>query len=371
MNDNLVLSNLFHRPARTFVSVVGISIGVLLILFTIGLANGTLRERAAREANVGAEILVRASGTIGLSGQDAFRLPISRAQEISTIEGVALAVPIGQNLVSTEDGDSPTGTRLTDGVPFNDYAEMSGIKIVAGRALGEAGDEAVIDAGWQQQKNFAIGSKIPMYDREFTVVGVYEPAVGARVKIPLRTMQEQLGGENKASGFLVKVNNSNDQETIAERIADRFPDEFQIIFTRDIEEIYMNSIPALNVFLNVVIGVAAVISALIVLLTMYTTVTERTRQIGIMKSLGMSKTGIAWTITKEAVLISFLGVLLGVLLTVLLRYIVVNTTTMNVSIEPSLLLATLIVGLVGGALGALYPAVRAARLDAVDALSYE
>ncbi|HEY0047893.1 MAG TPA: hypothetical protein VGB68_01305, partial [Pyrinomonadaceae bacterium] len=61
--DNLVFSNMMHRPARTLVSVMGIAIGVLLIVFTIGLANGTMRERATREANVGAEIMFRASGT--------------------------------------------------------------------------------------------------------------------------------------------------------------------------------------------------------------------------------------------------------------------------------------------------------------------
>lgn len=370
MRDNLVLSNLFHRPARTFVSVVGIAIGVLLILFTIGLANGTLRERAQREANIGAEILIRASGSLGLSGSDSFRLPISRATEIAQIGGVRLAVPIGQTLVATEDGSSSTGQRLIDGVVFDDYARLTGIKIVQGRPFAEKGDEALIDAGWQQQQSLSVGSKIKMYDRDFTVVGVYEPAVGARVKIPLATMQEQLGGENKCTGVLVKVANAAQEEAVAERIGQKFPDD-QIIPTRELEEIYMNSIPALNVFLNVVVGVAAAISALIILLTMYTTVTERTRQIGIMKSLGMSKTRIAWTITQEALLLSFFGVLLGVLLTVALRAVVINTTTMQVQMKPELLLTTLVIGLIGGALGALYPAIRAARLDAVDALSYE
>ena len=74
----------------------------------------------------------------------------------------------------------------------------------------------------------------------------------------------------------------------------------------------MSSIPALGVFLNVVVGVAAGISALVILLTMYTTVTERTRQIGIMKSLGMSNAKIGWIITQEAFLISFLGIISGV-----------------------------------------------------------
>ena len=350
-------------------SVVGIAVGVLLIVFTIGLSNGTLRENARREANIGAEIMFRASGTLGMSGTEAFRLPISAAQEISQIEGVKMAIPVGQNLVSAE--DNTFGNRLVDGVNFDQYAQLSGIRIVAGQALASKGDEAIVDTGWLEQKKTRVGSTMKIFERDFTIVGAYEPAVGGgRVKIPLATMQEELGGEGKCTAIFVKVAGGVTPETVAERISQKFPDD-QILFTRDIEEVYMNSIPALNVFLNVVVGVAAVISALIILLTMYTTVTERTRQIGIMKSLGMSKAGIAWTITQEALLISFLGVALGVLLTVILRYVVMQTTTMQVQIEWQLILITLIVGLVGGALGALYPALRAARLDAVEALSYE
>jgi putative ABC transport system permease protein len=73
--NSLVFSNMLHRPARTLVSVVGIGMGILLIVFTVGLANGTLRDRAKRESNVGAEIMVRASGSLGLSGSEALRLP--------------------------------------------------------------------------------------------------------------------------------------------------------------------------------------------------------------------------------------------------------------------------------------------------------
>jgi putative ABC transport system permease protein len=104
---------------------------------------------------------------------------------------------------------------------------------------------------------------------------------------------------------------------------------------------------------------------------MYTTVTERTRQIGIMKSLGLSNAGIAWIVTQEALLISFCGIVGGILLTVVLRFVLARLTTLEVEISPFVVFITFIAGLVGGAFGALYPAIRAARLDAVDALSYE
>ena len=127
----------------------------------------------------------------------------------------------------------------------------------------------------------------------------------------------------------------------------------------------------MNIFIKVVVGVAAAISMLVILLAMYTTVTERTRQIGILKSLGMSKTAIAWVIEQEAIIVSVLGVVVGVLLTMLAQLVVTRTTNLLIEIEPRWVLIALAVGLLGGSVGALYPALRAARQDAVEALSYE
>lgn len=366
--DSLVFSNMMHRPARTIVSVLGIAVGVLLIVFTVGLSNGTMRERGKREGNVGAEIFFRASGAIGLSGAESFRLPVALKDEIAKMDGVTTVVSLGQNTVSAEDNN--TGSRLIDGVDYDEYAGVVGLDVVEGRKLATRGDEVVIDTGFQRQKKYKIGQTIRLYERDFTIVGTYEPAAGARIKIPLATMQEQLGGEGKVTAFLVKLNPGLDPKQVAERLQNAFP-ENQILLTSELEELYMQGFPAMNVFLNVFIGVAAVISALVILLTMYTTVTERTRQIGIMKSLGMSNSRIAWTIAQEAMLISFLGIVAGVVLTFLVRALLTQVTTLEVEMNEVVLLITLVVGLIGGAIGSLYPALRAARLDAVEALSYE
>jgi putative ABC transport system permease protein len=364
--DSLVLSNIAHRPARTAVSVLGTGVGVLLIIFTVGLAHGVLHERGRRESNIGAEIMIRASGSVSLGGGSQFRLPMAHAAELATIPGVRAATPIGQTL---DKSDSGFGQRLIDGINYDEYAALARINIREGRQI-ESGDEAIIDPEWKRSRNAHVGDTVKLFERQFKIVGVYEPPGGGRIKIPLRTMQEQEGAENRASAILVACADPAKQEEVAARILERFPGD-QLVFTRDLPEIYASGVPALNVFIKVVVGVAASISMLVILLAMYTTVTERTRQIGILKSLGMSKTSIAWVIEQEAIIVSVLGVAVGVALTLVARLAVMRTTSLTIEIEPRWILIALAVGIVGGSIGALYPALRAARQDAVEALSYE
>jgi putative ABC transport system permease protein len=373
--DSLVLSNMSHRPARTIVSIFGIGVGVLLIIFTVGLAHGVLRERGRRESNIGAEIMVRASGTFSMSGSQPFALPVSRAKELASVEGVRAAVAIGQNIVKS---DSGFGNRLVDGIPFDEYADLTHLTIKEGTAFTpcsptsppDCKDQAMVDSVWLNDRKATVGQTVELYERPFRIVGVYEPPGGGRIKIPLSTMQEQVAGEDHCTAVLVACVNPAEQEQVALRIRQQFPTD-QIIFTRDLPELYASSVPALNIFIKVVVAIASAISMLVILLAMYTTVTERTRQIGILKSLGMSKGTIAWVIEKEAILVSLLGVITGILLTLILRFAVMRTTTLVVEIEPQWIIISFAVGLVGGTLGALYPALRAARQDAVEALGYE
>lgn len=347
--------------------MLGIGVGILLIVFTIGLANGSMRERADRDKNVGAEIQLVAQGSWGPSGTE-LRLPVDLKPQIEAVEGVAMATALVQKSVRATEG--LTGNRLIDGVNFEEYARLGGLEVVQGRVFTEGADEMMSDTAWLERRKLKIGDTFSIYERDFKIVGTYEPSAGARIKIPLSTMQTQLGGEGKASGFLIKLKPGYTVDTVGASLAAQLPGN-QIIRTSELEDLYMQGIPALGVFLDVVVGVAAGISALIILLTMYTTVTERTRQIGVLKSLGMPSYQIGWTIVQEAIVLSAGGVVIGVAATFILKLLLARFSTMTVLIEPNVVLIIIAVGIASGVIGALYPGLRAARLDAVEALNYE
>ena len=365
--NNLVASNLTHHPGRTLASVIGVAVGVILVVLTVGLVRGQLRNKGQRDANIGVEIMLRKGGQgLSLTSAD-MTISESDVEGVRAVTGVAAATPVGQNIEMGSSGG--LGIRQVDGIDFQSFTAASNLRIVDGQPLPQSGDVAIIDFK-EASKGIGVGDKIMALGRELTVVGVYEPEAGARVKIPLATMQEALGATGKCSMIFVKCQNAAEQEAVAARILEKFPG-YSFFLTRELPQLFATGIAPFNVFLNVVKGLATVISLLIILLTMYTTVAERTRQIGVMKSLGASKLWIAWVFEKEALLISLLGVVVGLAIAILARYALINGLGMNIDLEADSIIYSSVAGLGAGLLGALYPALRAASQDPIKALSYE
>jgi putative ABC transport system permease protein len=210
-----------------------------------------------------------------------------------------------------------------------------------------------------------------LFGRPMPIVGIYEPEIGARVKMPLDSMQRYVvGGAAKCSFLLVKCREGANVENVAAAMKRIYPNN-RIVMTRDIPTLFSGSIGSLEVFLTVVVRLAAVVSTLVILLAMYTTIIERTREIGVLKSLGASKWFIVRTIEKEALLISAVGIVAGAILAIAGKFAIEAATSLTVDVEPRWLAISAGIGLAGGLLGALYPALRAAWQDPVRALSYE
>ncbi|NBO64595.1 MAG: ABC transporter permease [Acidobacteria bacterium] len=367
--NSMLTANLLHHPGRTIASVAGISVGVILVVLTVGLIRGMLRDRGERDTNTGVELMVGRRDQVGISLSSLpMTLPVKTMEELRSFEGVRATTAVGQYLEMK--GESGLGLRQLDGVEFAEFAAATNIRITNGDPLPSAGDYVIVDVRFARDHRLNPGDQLTIFDRQFKISGIYEPETGSRIMVPLATLQEELGRPGLCSMILVKLADPSRQDEVAARILEKRPD-YRVIFTRDLPALFADGYGSLNLFLNLVTGLSVVISLLVISLTMFTTVTERTRQIGILKSLGASKSYIITIFLKESLLICVIGISVGLLLASLLRMALVTGLGLSLSWEPDYAAYAAIGGVVSGLIGALYPAWRAARVDAVDALSYE
>jgi putative ABC transport system permease protein len=288
-------------------------------------------------------------------------------EKLQAIDGVQSAVPV---ILYIFQGGSGFGFERIEGVDWSAFARMNNMQVEEGRPP-EAADEVVIDQVKARNDNLKVGSTIALFgDKSYRVVGIYSPESGARVKMSLSAMQELLEAPGKCTYILVKSREGVGERELAERIDTELRGN-KVQFTRDVFTSIEKSIPYLGLFLKVLVGLAAVVSALVVMLAMYTTITERTREIGILKAMGASRGYIVGVIEKEAILISALGLVLGFATTLIAGALIHRAYDLPFEYGWGWAITAAAIGLLGGAIGALYPALRAANLDAVSALSYE
>ena len=364
--ESLVTANIRQRPVRSLVSAAGVALGVALVMLFTGLSRGMSNDLQKRSSNVRAEIMFTRPGSMELTTSSA-NLSTKYVERLQAIEGVESAVPV---ILYISQGKSGFGFEQIEGVDWNAFAKMNEMSLVEGRAP-VAVDEVVIDQTKARNSNLKTGSTLTLFgNKPYHVVGIYAPESGARVKMTLTAMQDVLEAPEKCTYILVKTRNAEDQVAIAGRINKELPGN-KIQFTRDVFTSVEKRIPYLGVFLRVLVGLAAIVSALVVMLAMYTTITERTREIGILKAMGASRGFIIGAIEKEAVLISVIGLIAGFIVAMLAGILIHRVYGLVFEYGWSWAITAAAIGLAGGALGALYPAVRAANLDAVSALSYE
>jgi putative ABC transport system permease protein len=364
--ENLVAANVRQRPVRALVSAAGVALGVCLVMLFTGLARGMSNDLQRRSSNLRAEVIFTRSGGSELMATAA-NLPVEYAERLKEIAGVEMAVP---SIRYVSQGGKGFGFEQVEGVDWDKYERMNGMRLVEGSAPS-APDEVVVDETKARNNSLRPGSTIQLFGNlPYKVSGIYTPESGPRVKMSLDAMQYRLEAPNKCTWIYVKAREGEDPAALARRIDAELPGN-KIQLTREIITNIERRIPYLSVFLSSLVALSAFVSALVVMLAMYTTITERTREIGILKALGASRGFIVSEIVKEALLISVFGVVAGFGVAFLSGFLIQRAYGLPFEYGWGWGLTAAGIGLLGGALGALYPAVRAANLDPVSALAYE
>jgi putative ABC transport system permease protein len=362
--NKLVVENLKHRPVRTLLSVVAISIQVTMVLTLVGLSTGMLDDSARRARGVGADILIRAPGS-------AITFSITMpAKVIPLVIEKAPHVTVATGTLQQGTGDLFNYVTGVDLAQFNKL--NGGFKFIAGGPFQHP-DDVMVDSYYAQEHNLHVGDTVKVLNRPWRLSGIYEPGMLARLVVPLDTLQDLAANTGKVTVVYVKLDDPTKTNEVIDALRQKLPD-YKVYSMEDYTSLFSAShVPMLKEFIYVVIALGVLVGFLVVFLSMYTAVLERTREIGVLKALGASPGYILNILLRETVLLAIAGSILGILLSYATRF------TINDVIHKSLIQAIVYIwwpiatgiALVGAMLGAIYPGLKAARQDAIEALAYE
>jgi putative ABC transport system permease protein len=314
---------------------------------------------------VGADILVRpstSSAAMSLGTADIPELLVDKL--VQAFPEIQLATGVTVNM-----GE---GLQSISGVDWGKIQEMSGgIRYLAGGPLQEPFD-AIVDDVYARHQKVEVGDTLSLLNQDFRVVGIVESGKMSRVFVPKETMQELMGWQGDLSQIFIKLEDPAKTHALVEKIRAMLP-SYPVYAVEDFVSQVTSDVRAMSSqFVNVIIGIAVIIGFIVVLLSMYTAILERTREIGILKSLGASGGYIMSIVIRETLLICAGGILLGFVISFLGEAAVESRFPLiTIVLFPAWMLWGALIAVAGSILGAFYPATRAARQDPIEALSYE
>jgi len=364
--EHMIVQNVLHRPVRTLITVIAVAVEVTLVIIVVGLTTGLLTESAKRVEGVGADIMVQppsASVFMAFSGAP---MPIQIGQKLQSLEYVQAVAPVLLQF------NSVNGLDIVYGIDPASFRSVSGGFVFhEGHDLQNPND-ILVDDVYAKAKNVHVGQTLHILEHDFHVVGIVEHGKGARLFVLMPTLQEMSGAHDKASVFYVKCDRTDHTPAVMDEIQELLP-RYEVRPLKDFISLMTSSnLPGLGAFINVMISIAVAIGFLVIFLSMYTTVIERTREIGVLKSLGASKAYIVQIILSETALLCVLGLVFGIGLSFLMRAIFLHLfPSLTILIGPAWIVRAGVIAILGGLIGAAYPAWLASRRDPVEALAYE
>jgi putative ABC transport system permease protein len=368
MMNKMIVANLVHRPLRSLISIVAIALEVTLILLIVGLSLGMLNDSRARQAGIGADVIVMPPGSSFIVGLTGAPMSIKVGDILSKLPHVEVVAPVVTHVSSSG------ALEVIAGIDLKSYERLSGpFRYLEGGPF-QGPNDVLVDDLYARSKQVKIGDTIEVLNNNFRVSGIVEQGKGARKFLQIGVLQDLIGAKDKASIFYMKLDDPKNADAVVEEIK-QVPGMSKYVATSMAYYLSMmtpSNYPGLSTFINVVIGISVVIGFIVIFQAMYTAVMERTREIGILKSMGASKLYIVNVILRETVLLAIGGIVVGIIFSLAARVgIVHRLPTLPVVVTGGWMLRAAVIAIGGAILGALYPAYKAAQKDPIDALAYE
>jgi putative ABC transport system permease protein len=365
MMFRLVLENVRHRPLRTILSILMIAVPVTGLLTLVGLSHGFMADSVRRARGVGADILIQPQGASLMQFTNA-----TLTQKFIDFVATQPHVKMATGVINVAFGG---WNQITGIQPEPFYAMSGGFTFVRGHGF-EKPDDIIIDTYWRDQTHAHVGDTLNLLHHDWHVCGIVEPGKLSHIFVQAPVLQQFTANTGKFSNIYAKVDDPKNVTAVVDELKEGKLQGYPVwpmeIF---LSQMSVDNIPFLKPFINVVIGIGIFTAFLVVALSMYMAILQRTREIGILKSLGGTRWFILELILAEALLMAIGGTLLGIALSYGTRYAIMQFVPASLpqAIVPEWWPIAGAIVLGAAVLGAIYPGTIAVRQDPIEALAYE
>jgi putative ABC transport system permease protein len=393
----LALRSIRRNLMRSFLTVLGIVIGVAAVITMVTLGNGATKSVSDQIASMGSNLVLvmpgqrfgpGAGGAPNFKSADveAIRNQISAAESVAPIVGKSVtAVYQANNWATVVSGSS------------NDYFRAGNWELTAGRTFSEAEEKAgkavCVIGETVRQKLFGgqnpVGSEIRIKQFSCEVVGLLkskgQSAMGSdqddTVIMPLRTVQRRLTGSQDIGRLSISVRDTTSIDAVKKQltllmrerrnIGENEDDDFRVMDTRQIAETLTGTTKILTMLLGAVAAVSLLVGGIGIMNIMLVSVTERTREIGIRLAIGALEREVLLQFLIEAVVLSSLGGLIGIATATAASIALARLMGVPYMFDPAINLLSFLFSAAIGVIFGFFPARRAASLNPIDALRHE
>jgi len=389
---NLILKNIFRNKSRSLLAIIGIAIGVAAVV-GLGMVTDNLSKstESALTAGAGDFSVIAATGQNNGGGpprdmgQDQV-INQSKVDEISKITGVGSAVGVLRTSVDLGNSTSTTTNSTSGPENFRSMTSIIGIDsssismddiVITNGTVYSNNDEVVIGKTAAQEMNKTVGDNITISNKTFEITGIYETGNfmdDRGIVMSLNSLQSLTNQTDEVSLIIVKASNGTDATSLATKIQNNYPNKLTTSTS-------LSGMDRMNHGLDVIKSgswavslLAMLVGGIIVIITMLKAVSERTREIGVLRAVGWKQKRIIAMIMGESIVLSFVAIFVGLIIGAGIVELL-SVTHLLRGILPAfsilLLLKGIGVALLLGILGGIYPAYRASRLSPTEALRYE